>query len=500
MKDYAIYLRKSRADIEAEARGDGETLARHRAALWSLAERRQLHVVREYAELVTGDSIAARPQMQLLLNDVKQGLYAGVIVNDVDRLGRGDSIDQEIIKYTFVAGRCLIITPSRDINPANPSDEDMLDFSMFFARFEYRKIAQRMMVGRTRSAQAGNFIGTIPPYGYKRSPDNKLKLMPDDEKADIVRMIFDWYASGEKSIGDINRTLNEMGIKRPKGGEWDRCSVKYVLRNPVYTGCLVWAKRVTISTIENGQRQKKRIDSTPIIVENTHEPIVSKEVFDIVQQKFDNNLHLHPVNKGWKFVNPLAGLLYCSQCGKAMANHGLRGNERLLRCLTPGCPTTSVYLSIVMEQLIEILKDWCATYKPVKTQKAVSRKNEILLRQREEQIQAQIQKAQELVETGVYLPSEYLQRKKALEEQLATVRKTLGAKQPPSNKDIQTLVPQIKRVIEALEYTDNAEEQSRLLKSIIVRIDYTKTGRGANRQASMELMHLKVYPRIGGSL
>ena len=158
MNNYAIYLRKSRADLEAEQRGEGETLERHRTALRALAERRGLNVVQEYAELVTGDSIAARPQMQLLLDDVKKGLYAGVIVNDVDRLGRGDSIDQEIIKYSFVAGNCIIITPMRDINPASPSDEDMLDFSMFFARFEYRKIAQRMAVGRTRSAQAGNFI------------------------------------------------------------------------------------------------------------------------------------------------------------------------------------------------------------------------------------------------------------------------------------------------------------------------------------------------------
>ena len=196
MNDYAIYLRKSRADLDAEARGEGETLERHRTALRALAERRGLNVAREYAELVTGDSIAARPQMQALLDDVKRGLYAGVIVNDVDRLGRGDSIDQEIIKYAFASSRCLIITPGRDIDPASPTDQDMLDFSMFFARFEYRKIAQRLMQGRTRSAAAGNYISARVPYGYRKVREGKyIRLEPDPDTAPIVKMIFEWYAS-----------------------------------------------------------------------------------------------------------------------------------------------------------------------------------------------------------------------------------------------------------------------------------------------------------------
>lgn len=90
MNQYAIYLRKSRADLDAEARGEGETLSKHRAALTEYARRRGLFIAREYAEIISGDSIAARPQMQALLADVKAGMYSGVIVNDVDRLGRGD--------------------------------------------------------------------------------------------------------------------------------------------------------------------------------------------------------------------------------------------------------------------------------------------------------------------------------------------------------------------------------------------------------------------------
>lgn len=497
MNSYAIYLRKSRADVEAEARGEGETLARHRIALRGLAERRGLNVVKEYAELVSGDSIAGRPQMQALLDDVKRGLYDGVIVNDVDRLGRGDSIDQEIIKYTFVAGHCIIITPTRDIDPASPSDEDMLDFSMFFARFEYRKIAQRLAVGRTRSAQSGNYICSKPPYGYRRSQTNKYKLEPDGEAADTVRMIFDMYSSGQASISAIIKTLIDIGAPKPNSGKWARSSIRYILQNPVYLGHNVWGKQRTVTTIENGQRQKKQIESTPIIVENTHTPLITKEKFDRVQRMFEENMLPPSVNTSKTLVNPLAGLLYCSQCGKTMLNHGRHGKELLIKCLTPGCPTTSAYCSVIMDALIDILNKWCSTYKELKPITEPTNYANVL-QLRENKIQTQIEKAQELVETGVYTPSEFLRRKETLEAQLETVRKNM--KQVTTEKTIPEIMPEIKNVLDALKYAETPLEQNLLLKSIISRVEFTKMKRGANRKQSSGLIKLTVYPRLSGSV
>jgi len=147
---YAMYLRKSRADIEAEARGEGETLARHRRALTELAERRGYNVVKVYEEIVSADTIASRPQMQALLAEVEAGVYVGVLCNDADRLARGDGIDQGVMKQAFYSSGTLIITPYRTFDPANPSDEDYFEFSMFMSRVEYRKINQRMQTGRSR--------------------------------------------------------------------------------------------------------------------------------------------------------------------------------------------------------------------------------------------------------------------------------------------------------------------------------------------------------------
>ena len=182
--NYAMYLRKSRADVEAEARGEGETLSRHRIALTQLAERRGLNVVKIYQEIGSADTIAARPQMQQLLADVEAGKYTGVIVNDADRLARGDGIDQGIVKQAFYSTGTLIVTPIKTFDPADDSDEDYFDFSLFMARFEYRKIKQRMQTGRARSAAEGNYLGTRVTYGFNkvRRTDRKgWTLEPDPD-------------------------------------------------------------------------------------------------------------------------------------------------------------------------------------------------------------------------------------------------------------------------------------------------------------------------------
>ena len=84
---YCVYLRKSRADLEAEARGEGETLKRHEQALLELAKRQKINVTEIYREIVSGETIASRPVMQQLLTDVERGMWEGVLVMEVERLG-----------------------------------------------------------------------------------------------------------------------------------------------------------------------------------------------------------------------------------------------------------------------------------------------------------------------------------------------------------------------------------------------------------------------------
>lgn len=121
---YCIYLRKSRADLEAEARGEGETLARHRRALTDLAAQRHLPVSEVYAEIVSGETISERPEMRRMLSAIETGSYEGVICMDVDRLGRGDGADQARILKTLKYTRTLIITPYKVYDPASSETDE----------------------------------------------------------------------------------------------------------------------------------------------------------------------------------------------------------------------------------------------------------------------------------------------------------------------------------------------------------------------------------------
>src|SRR5690554_1932838 len=109
MSQYVIYLRKSRADIEAESHGEGETLARHEKILLDLAKKMKLSITQIHREIVSGETISSRPVMQQLLNEVEQGMWKGVLVVEIERLARGDTIDQGIVAQTFKYSNTKII-------------------------------------------------------------------------------------------------------------------------------------------------------------------------------------------------------------------------------------------------------------------------------------------------------------------------------------------------------------------------------------------------------
>ena len=487
--------------MDAEARGEGETLAKHRKALNEYARQRGLLVVREYAEIVSGDSISARPQMQALLEDVKRGMYAGVIVNDVDRLGRGDSIDQEIIKLTFAASHTLIITPYSDIDPTSIQDGDMLDFRMFFARTEYKMITRCMQQGRTRSAASGNWVSGQPPYGYRITKhDGRIRLEPDPETAPIVKMIFDWYANGEAGYLLISKRLNEMGIQSSRNKGFSPHVIHRILENPAYIGRTEYGQYSTVEAIEGGQRVKKYVKSKPeIVLENTHPAIVNQEVWQAVRERAALARHRSPVNINKISANPLAGLVICAECGSVMQM--TRSAKRMISCLNTNCPTCAISIETLEGILLDTLRSWCTEYE---TPKAPSndKSGEIeALKKQLDGIAGQITRAQELVEMGVYSPAEYLTRKEALQGRQNALKVQIEELSHKTPEEAQrAILPDVERVIDAYTHADTAEQKNNLLKSIIHHITYHKTQRAWRGQNPAQYLRLDVFPLIRDSI
>ena len=492
MNAYALYLRKSRADLDAEARGEGETLAKHRAALTAYARQRGLLIAREYAEIVSGDSIAARPQMQALLADVKAGLYAGVIVNDVDRLGRGDSIDQEIIKITFAAAHTLIITPTRDIDPANPSDEDMLDFSMFFARFEYRKISQRLSVGRARSAAAGNYIVSHVPYGYMRvMRDGRPTLALHPDQAPVVRMIFSWYASGEAGYMAIASRLTDMGIRTNTGKLFTASAVRLILRSPVYTGRVTYGRTRQASVMIDGARKKIPVPSdNATVVEDAHPAIVPRELYDRAQAVN----RAAPVNRSRALSNPLAGLIRCAVCGHVMTVHARgSGARKYLGCDTRSCPTLASQVDAVETALLEALRGYAAAYAEPDAEPDDSAAQIAALTRQLETLEARLSRARELVETGVYTPREYLTQRDTLTAQADSIRAQLAALNRPKPKPVPRET--VASTLDAYPLAETPAQKNALLKSILDHALYTKKER--SRPHGPQTFSIDLYPKLG---
>lgn len=192
MEQYAMYLRKSRFDRDYAELSVEETLKRHKAILDRTAEERRYYIAQIYYEVVSGESIAARPEIQKLLEAVGNELYAGVLVVDLERLARGNSADQAYISQVFQFSSTKIITPAKTYDPNNEYDEDFFEFGLFMSRREYKTINRRLLRGRDSSASEGKYISSIAPYGYqKKKLENEkgFTLEPDPEEADVVKKI-----------------------------------------------------------------------------------------------------------------------------------------------------------------------------------------------------------------------------------------------------------------------------------------------------------------------
>ena len=165
---YCMYLRKSRADRDAELQGQGETLARHKKILDTLAEGMGITIGRVYSEVVSGETIEDRPAVQELLHDVSENMWDGVLVVEVERLARGNTRDQGTIADIFKYSNTKIITPSKTYDPNNEFDEEFFEFGLFMSRREYKTINRRLQRGRLSSVTEGKYVCSTAPYGYIR--------------------------------------------------------------------------------------------------------------------------------------------------------------------------------------------------------------------------------------------------------------------------------------------------------------------------------------------
>ena len=367
-----VYLRKSRSDdplLTVE-----EVLQRHETILDEWAERNIDAAIPEenrFREVVSGETIEARPEIQKILKLIESPRYKAILTVEVQRLSRGDLEDAgrliKILRYT----NTIVITPQKTYNLNDEYDRDFFERELKRGNefLEYQK--KIMNRGRLLSVSQGNYIGSVPPYGYKKiwKKDGKKDyptLEPIPEQAEIVKQIFDMFVHQDLGRHNICTYLDTAGIKPPSGEYWSPPSVRDMLMNVHYIGKVKWFAQKEVMTVADGEIKKSRLRQKDyLIYDGRHPAIIDEETFKLAQEKIGRNPRTKP---NQKIRNPFAGLLHCS-CGRAMSLRTYKrkdGSERNApRLLCDGqthCGSGSCLYTDILERVIDALQQAIADF------------------------------------------------------------------------------------------------------------------------------------------
>lgn len=496
MDVYAIYLRKSRADMEAEKLGEGETLARHKKILTELAARKGLYIGKIYQEIVSGaESIEDRPEIRQMIEDCYAGKYRGILIVEVTRLSRGSQKDAQTImdclKYANRNKGLLVITPTKTYDIAhNHDDEEYMEFELFMSRREYKMIKRRMDRGREQAVVEGNYMGSYRPYGYDILKTKTARtLIPNEEEAPIVKMIFEWSIKENLSARKIAERLDAMGVPTYTGNpEWSGASIKTILTNPTYMGRVKWNDRMQVKTMQNGElvSSRPRSNHTEKYMEydGKHKDyaIVDAETFKAASSKFYNDR-----TKGdLKLTNPLAGILKCKECGFMMMYQAYKKkpttSPRYLHRQSKKCTVKSVIASDVINAVIHALKCYIEDFEAKVDNLPDVDENTIMAQMEALQRKAQatkkkIAKAFDDYEDGIYTANEFVERKAKHTATLESIEKQMYELESsiPEKEEYEEKIIMFSEALDSLlDESLDAEIKNEYLKRIFDRIEFSR--------------------------
>lgn len=507
---YAIYLRKSRVDIEAEQHGEMETLARHEQTLLSLAKSRNLIIGAIYKEIVSGETIAARPVMQQLLREVEMGMWDGVLVMEVERLARGDTIDQGVVQRAFQYTNTLIITPLKTYDPGNEFDQEYFEFGLFMSRREYKTTRRRLQNGKYAAVKEGKWPFNQAPYGWVRVklPHEKgWTLALNEEEAPIVKLVFSLFTGPDRiGVTSIKHYLNDRGIKARNGSEWTDCSVRGILLNVVNDKRVGIGRRKTVSKVIDGVPMKTRPHSDyEFTVEGMQPRMIDHGLFMEAQSYL--GLGTPKPQDSYAVKNPLSGIIICSECKKRMFRRPAGGNSKydVLMCRTDKCSTIGSNLELVERELIRTLSEWIGNYKldPVKMKSLLPEKEELLriALEESEALNTQNERLYDLLEQGVYDADMFVKRSNLLQEKIKecnnkieTLKKEVEYEKK-KDSHINDFIPNCEQLLSC--YWDlSVPERNTALKMLLEGVEYKKTEKNKRGESMKSTFELTIKPRI----
>lgn len=262
---------------------------------------------------ISGMNDKNRIEFQRMIEMCNKGKIDLIITKSISRFAR-NTVNCLTHVRKLKANNIGVIFEKEGINTLDAVSETFLTWFSAFAQAESESLSQNVTRGKRMGYKEGKF--TFPPflYGYDRGDGITPVIIP--EQAAIVRKIFNMYLEGN-SIGGIKKWLNDNNIETAKGiGEWSESTVSGILKNEKYKGDVLLQKSYTVDYLTKTMAKNKG-EVTKYYIENNHEGIVSREIFDMVQEEMQRRASLYRRVKPSKFSSkyPLTGKVICGECG-----------------------------------------------------------------------------------------------------------------------------------------------------------------------------------------
>lgn len=333
----ALYCRLSKDDANE---GPSASIQNQRELLRRVCDEQGWTVTEIFEDDGYSGLSMNRPAFQRMLSEIEQGRFDVVLTKDLSRLGRNHLDTDGLIEKTFPRYHVRYIAVNDAVDTSCDSDI-FLPLRNLMNEMYSSDVSKKVHSSYLTKAQSGKYTGVVPPFGYRKDPQDKNHLLIDDDTAWIIREIFEMAVNG-KGPSHIRRRLEDMKIpcpawwsrekgyrnhvtkfekEDPENGRfmWDFTTIQTILTNPVYVGAICSQK--TVYRFKTGWITDKKPEDW-IIVEGMHEPLVDRETFDLVQEKIKNRKR----PDAWGNYSLFVGLVKCGQCGSAMNLR--RGNQK----------------------------------------------------------------------------------------------------------------------------------------------------------------------------
>ena len=327
-KQTALYCRLSQDD---GLDGDSNSIQNQKSILQRFAEDHYFPNPCFYVDDGFSGGNFQRPAFQQMIADMENGKIGIIVTKDLSRLGRNQLHTGLYIEERFPMFGVRYIAINDNVDTENAESNDLMPFKNLFNEWFIRDTSRKIRAVQKAKAERGERLGTRAPYGYTKDPETK-KLIIDEEAAAVVKRIFALCAAGN-GPSQIARILKKeqvltptmyayakygmthTGLDTQRPYHWSGDTVADMLENEIYLGNTVNYRFSTRSYKDKRKMEHPREEC--LVFENTHPAIVSKEVWDIVQQVRKNKRRRTKMDE----QNKYSGLVICADCGKTMVLH-----------------------------------------------------------------------------------------------------------------------------------------------------------------------------------